>query len=368
MNSNPITKWIDEPPFACRAEQKRARMLESLRYLSTHHYQHCTAYRNLLDHAFEGERSCQFESLEDVPFVPVSLFKSMELKSISEAEVFKTLRSSGTSGESLSQVFLDKDTAQMQSKVLVKIAQHFLGKQRRPMVILDHRGTIENRHAFSARATGILGMSQFGREPFFALREDMSLDVDGLNNYIQRFASKGVLFFGFTFMAWKHFVLEAERQKLRFSIHDGILVHSGGWKKLTELAVSAKDFRERVSAVTGISSVINFYGMVEQVGSIFFENPLHYLHTPIFSDVIVRDPVSLRPLPHGEVGLVQVLSMIPLSYPGHSILTEDLGVIRGEDNASLEMKGKYFEILGRVPQSQLRGCSDVYATTASEHA
>ncbi len=73
----------------------------------------------------------------------------------------------------------------------------------------------------------------------------------------------------------------------------GILVHSGGWKKLQEAAVDPDTFRRRVHAVTGVGRVINFYGMVEQVGGVYFENPIHHLHAPIFSEVIIRDPLTL---------------------------------------------------------------------------
>jgi hypothetical protein len=35
--------------------------------------------------------------------------------------------------------------------------------------------------------------------------------------------------------------------------------------------------------------------MVEQVGSIFFECEAGYLHAPGFADLIVRDPITLKP-------------------------------------------------------------------------
>jgi hypothetical protein len=107
--------------------------------------------------------------------------------------------------------------------------------------------------------------------------------------------------------------------------------------------------------------VINFYGMVEQVGGVYFENPMHHLQAPIYSEVIVRDPVTLQPVPDGEPGLLQVLSCLPVSYPGHSLLTEDLGVIRGSDPDGTGMGGRSFEVLGRVPKAELRGCSDTFA-------
>ena len=104
--------------------------------------------------------------------------------------------------------------------------------------------------------------------------------------------------------------------------------------------------------------------MVEQVGGVYFENPLHYLHAPIYSEVIVRDPVTLEPLPDGQPGLVQVLSCLPTSYPGHSLLTEDLGVDPRSRSGRHRHGRPVFEILGRVPKTELRGCSDTFAARA----
>ena len=53
-----------------------------------------------------------------------------------------------------------------------------------------------------------------------------------------------------------------------------------------------------------------------------------------------------------------MLSILPHSYPGHNILTEDLGVIHGEDDCKCGRRGKYFSVLGRIPNSEIRGCSD----------
>ena len=45
---------------------------------------------------------------------------------------------------------------------------------------------------------------------------------------------------------------------------------------------------------------------------------------------------------------------------GHSLLTEDLGVLLGEDDCPCGRKGKYFKVTGRVPRAEVRGCSDTY--------
>lgn len=361
---SPARALLDLQPFGLSQADKRARLLPMMRTLTDHHATRCSPYRNVLDRVFGGADQLRIERLEDVPFLPVTLFKTHTLSSVPESEVLKVLTSSGTTGQEPSRVFLDAETASVQSAVLVKVAQHFLGKERLPMVILDHPGVVRDRRSHSARGAGILGMAQFGHRPFYALREDMSLDEEGLHAYLDGAAGHRVLLFGFTYMVWQYLVQALERTGSRVDLPGGILVHSGGWKKLQEIAVDPRSFRERVQSATGVERVINFYGMVEQVGGVYFENPVHQLHAPIYSEVIVRDPVTLEPLPDGQPGLVQVLSCLPTSYPGHSLLTEDLGVIRGVDPEGTGMGGRCFEILGRVPKAELRGCSDTFTRAA----
>jgi hypothetical protein len=113
--------------------------------------------------------------------------------------------------------------------------------------------------------------------------------------------------------------------------------------------------------MTGICTIRDFYGMAEQVGSVFVEGDDGLLHPPAFADVIIRDPVSLAPLPPGQVGVAQVISVLPQSYPGHSLLTEDQAVVHSVDATGTEFRGKAFSVLGRFPNSELRGCSDTYA-------
>jgi hypothetical protein len=362
--TSPARELLDLPPFGLSQVEKRARLLPMLRTLTAHHAKRCAPYRHVLDRVFGGADRLRIERIEDVPFLPVTLFKTHTLSSVPDAEVVKVLTSSGTTGQQPSRVVLDAETASVQSAVLVKVAQHFLGRERLPMVILDHAGVVRDRRSYSARGAGILGMAQFGHRPFYALRDDMSLDEEGLRTYLAWAAGRPVLLFGFTFMVWQYLVQALERGGRRLDLAGGVLVHSGGWKKLQEAAVDPDTFRERVEAATGIERVINFYGMVEQVGGVYFENPKHHLQAPIYSEIIVRDPVTLAPLPDGQPGLVQVLSCLPTSYPGHSLLTEDLGVIRGVDPEGTGMGGRSFEILGRVPKAELRGCSDTFVAQA----
>ena len=84
------------------------------------------------------------------------------------------------------------------------------------------------------------------------------------------------------------------------------------------------------------------------------------MHTSKYSKVLIRSFKDFSVLPVGEKGLIQLMTVLPLSYPGHSILTEDEGVIWGDDRCKCGRFGTRFNILGRIPQAEIRGCSDTY--------
>ncbi|MDC3071691.1 hypothetical protein OA046_01680, partial [Candidatus Pelagibacter sp.] len=76
-----------------------------------------------------------------------------------------------------------------------------------------------------------------------------------------------------------------------------------------------------------------------------------------FSDVLIRDK-NFKIVKNGK-GLVQIISRLPKSYPGHNILTEDIGEIIKDNNCKNSHLGKSFKIYGRVEDTDIRGCSDV---------
>lgn len=345
-------------PYNLTKAEKQQQLLNGLNKLAAHHIERNAAYRAMLEKA--GYQVCN-DTLEQVPYLPVQLFKLMELVSVKQEDIVKVLTSSGTTGQQVSKIYLDKETAAQQTKALVEVMKPLLGSQRLPMVILDTKSVLKDRRSFSARGAGILGFANFGRAHFYALHDDMSVDWDGLQQFTNKHKGSKILLFGFTFMIWQHLYKEAKRLNIKLDFGDSLLIHGGGWKKLQQEAVDSSTFKFELQRVLGIRQIHNYYGMVEQVGSIFVECEHGHLHIPNFADVIIRDPIHFTALPYGQQGLIQVLSLLPKSYPGQSLLTEDLGTIHGEDDCPCGWKGKYFSVAGRIPKAELRGCSDTYA-------
>ena len=353
-----FSKIIDFQPYSLKREEKEILLNNNLIELSKFHYDKCSKYAKIIDGI--KLKLNKIDSYYEIPFLPVRLFKMFDLKSVNDEEIIKTMTSSGTSGQAVSKIFLDRNTSSNQTKVLTKIVSSFIGKKRAPMIIIDSEAIVKDRKLFSARGAGILGFSMFGSKRIYALDENMNLKIDLIMDFINENKNQRIFIFGFTFIIYQHFFKELEKLNLKLDLSNSVMIHGGGWKKLINESVSSKIFRQNLNSVCGIKHVHDYYGMVEQTGSIYMECEKGFLHTSIYSDIIIRRPHDFSIADPGEKGIIQVLSLLPKSYPGHSLLTEDEGVLVGEDNCTCGRLGKYFKIYGRLPNAEIRGCSDTY--------
>jgi phenylacetate-coenzyme A ligase PaaK-like adenylate-forming protein len=355
-----VSLFVRREPFSEDSMYGKRDFLSILNRLTEHHKQNCPAYGKIIRTIHPALTPAH--ELRDVPFIPVRLFKSLELRSVPLESVVKTMTSSGTSGQQVSKIFLDRNTSMAQTRALTQIIGSIIGKGRHPMLIADTESTAKDRRQFSARAAGIRGFSMFGKDVEFMLNERMDIRVDEVEEFLARHRGQPAFMFGFTYIVWEYICEELARRGERLDLAGGILLHGGGWKKLAALNVDNVTFRKRASEFLGLGKVINYYGMVEQTGSIFPECEHGHLHCSTYADVLVRDPVTMREVPDGTEGVLQLLSALPMSYPGHSILTEDRGYVVGRDDCRCGRKGTTFAVVGRLEDAEIRGCSDTLTT------
>ena len=354
-----INNFLNIQPYSLDKISK-SKILDSHFFdLTQHHYDNCNQYKNMLDAI--GYNYKEQQNYSEIPFLPVRLFKMFDLYSVPKENIIKTMTSSGTSGQAVSKIFLDKKTSLNQSKTLTKIISTLLGTKRTPMLIIDSPSVLKNRNMFSARGAGILGFSIFGTKRIFALDENMELNVDDVMAFIEQYQKNRILIFGFTFMVYQHFIKEIKKRNIKIDLSNAVLIHGGGWKKLIKESITTTEFKKTLNELCGTNSVHDYYGMVEQTGSIYIECEYGNLHTSIFSDIIIRRAHDFSIADCGEQGIIQTLSILPMSYPGHSLLTEDEGILLGEDDCRCGRLGKYFKIVGRIKNAEIRGCSDTYA-------
>ena len=354
-----LEEFYSNETYGLDKVEKDKLLTKTLLELTELHREHCEPYANMLK-AMNYDPS-RVEHASDIPFFPVRLFKEMDLISIPREKIFKTMTSSGTTGQAVSKIFVDKDTAIAQQKVMIKILSDYLGKHRIPIMVIDTPTVMKDRKQFSARGAAIIGLQVMSKDTVYVLNDDMSLNVEALDRFIAQYGQEKFLIFGFTFMVWQHLYGSIKTLGKQVDLSNGWLMTGGGWKKLVTESVSQEEFHKRMTETMGIVHFLDHYGMVEQTGCIYAECECHHLHASIYSDVFIRKPEDFSLCNIGEEGIVQTVSVLPHSYPGHSLLTEDRGIILGEDNCPCGRKGKYIKILGRIKSAELRGCSDTYA-------
>lgn len=352
-------KWdnlLNLAPYQLNNEEKAVIFKQYGDDLVVHHYQHCQPYQQIVN--FLGRESATFMQ---VPPLHTSMFKFHELRSVAHDEVFKVTTSSGTTGQRTSKIYLDKVNVTRQQKILSMIMKEWIGLNRLPMLIIDHPNVIRDRFSYSARGAGILGFSLFGHHHTYALNEDLSINWPKVESFVEQYKDDKVLIFGFTYMVWQSFLKALEKTQKHFDFSNAVLLHSGGWKKLIDQAVSNEHFQQIAKHRLGAIKVHNFYGMVEQTGTIHVACEYGHLHCPVWSDINVVTSNGLNVLPIGNEGIIELHSLLPTSYPGHKILTEDTGYLLGVDDCQCGRKGKYFQVTGRVKRAEVRGCSDTQA-------
>lgn len=357
---------LKRPVYGLPREHRKKLFYDAMREVCSYHYANCLPYQKLCQkRKFSPEKA--FE-LEDLPYLPTSLFKDTLLLSIPEEKVFREIQSSATTSGRPSKVGLDKDTNRRQSFCFNKTVLDRIGNKRFNFIVLDEPSTTGRSTKISARSSTIRSLLFCARDVQTCMKDEngvLNLDRDRLEELLNLAseAPQDVIIFGFTFVLYSYVIrplLEAGKQ---YDLRGAKVLQIGGWKKLESQKVSPEKLSADCHRCFGVSKsdVIDLYGFTEQGGMIYPTCEAGLRHTPAWGDVIVRDQVTLEPLPPGKEGLIQFITPIQTSYPGHSVLTDDIGYIVGVDDCKCSRKGTTFKIVGRAEHSEIRGCGDIMA-------
>lgn len=315
--------------------------------------------------------SC-LKNLKDVPFIPVNMFKEFDLITCDSREVFRVLNSSATTSGIPSKIYLDKATSRRQSQALTATLRNFLGSKRRPLLFIDTMEVNSKGGKLTARGAAVRGMCSFGNDICYVMEKNvdgtLDINMEKLIEFQNKYKDEEILVYGFTYIIWSRFVKKLLDQGIRLNLPNMKLLHSGGWKKLTSEKVSKEEFSRAAAELFGTSleNIIDFYGMVEQVGVVFIDCPCGNKHVPDFAEVIIRDINTLDEVSVNETGIIEVMSILGSSYPSQAVLTEDMGEFMGIDDCGCGRKGKYFRFKARVEKSETRGCGDTFAEREGE--
>ncbi len=368
MNGLKSEELLKKAPYDFGKKDKAPGSLfyEALKEELCYHYENNTMYRKFCERkgfdpqSFDGD-------LSKIPPVQVSVFKElgMGLNSVPNENIRLTLQSSATSGIP-SSIPVDKITSRRQARSMVHIIGNFIGNERKPFLIMDVDPASGFRNLLGARYAAVSGYLNFASKAEYYLKVDRNglyyFDVEAITEYVSNLKnSEPVIVFGYTYLLYSEVVRPMTERGLQFPLPKGSkVIHIGGWKKLESEKISREEFDKKTAQIFGIKpeNVIDIYGFTEQMGLNYPTCPCGCKHAPLYSEVIVRDPVTKEVLPEGHQGVLEFVSPVPHSYPGNAVLTDDIGVIDGGE-CRYGRGGTRFRIIGRLKKAEIRGCGDI---------
>lgn len=357
-----IDALISAEQYIYTDPEKEARLLPIVKAQLQHHYQHNIHIQSWIDKL--GVKIDEIPSLAEVPLLPTQMFKYFDLQTTA-GKLQRVLYSSATTSQTPSRIPIDGTTARRQTKAMLSIIKnHFAGK-RRAFLVIDSPSSNKEGSGITARGAAIRGFSILAKEMVYAFDDidnRMVLNRQRVVDFLTANQNQPIFAMGFTFIVWSQFLETLEADGVRFHCPQLDLVHGGGWKKLQDKSVSKETFSARLAALFGTrpDRILDYYGMVEQTGIVFIDCKAGRKHAPNFADVKIRNFYTLAENDANDPGYIEIISVLPDSYPGMSILTEDIGVVLGQDDCPCGRKGKYFEFRSRVQKAEPRGCGDTF--------
>lgn len=363
-----VDELLSLTPYDYSEEQQNI-FNEALKEELIYHYDNNEMFRLFcLRKGFDPHED--FTSLNTLPPIAVSVFKELgsQLNSVPKDNVSFALQSSATSGRP-STIMVDKTTSKRQAKAMVKVVGDFIGKEKKPFLIMDIDPTSANRHLLGARFAAVTGYLKFASKVGYFLNTDEKgvsyFDIKAMHDFLASLdPSQPVVLFGFTYILYQNVLKAIGNSTLDIKLPTGSkIIHIGGWKKLESERISKELFNKNISQIFGINEedVIDIYGFTEQMGLNYPDCKCGFKHTSAYTRVIVRDPSTREVLEDGKEGMLEFVTPIPHSYPGNVVLTDDLGFIeKGE--CPYGRGGQRFKIIGRLKKAEVRGCGDILSS------
>lgn len=274
------------------------------------------------------------KTLSEIPFLPVELFKSNEIKS-GDFQPQAIFTSSGTTGMVSSRHFI-KDL-ELYEESFMRAFIHFYGDPN-DFVFLALLPSYMERTGSSLiyMMEKLISESADLRSGFF-LNE-----FDKLKDLLTQLKSehKKVVLVGVTY-ALLDFV---ETHSINFP--ELIVMETGGMKGKRKEMIRA-EVHEILKPAFGVKTIHSEYGMTELLSQAYSKGE-GVFETPPWMKILVRemnDPLQISKM--GMSGAVNIIDLANLDSCSF-IATQDLGKLHSD---------KTFEIIGRFDYSDIRGCN-----------
>lgn len=272
--------------------------------------------------------------IEQIPFVPISLFKSKDVKSFKEKEEI-IFTSSGTTGNLTSRHFVRNIS--MYKEAYNRAFKYFYGDIKEFTVLALLPSYIERKgSSLIFMAEDLIRQSNDSRSGFYLYNYE---DLYKLLKKLQTEKSR-VLLLGVSFALLEF----AEKFKLDFP--ELIVMETGGMKgKKKELL--RQELHQKLKSSFGVEQIHSEYGMTELMSQAYSKGN-GIFQCPPWMNILIRetnDPFKI--ITNGKAGGINIIDLYNL-YSCSFISSQDLGLLKSQNQ---------FEIIGRFDNSDIRGCN-----------
>jgi hypothetical protein len=272
-------------------------------------------------------------ALHQIPFLPVSFFKSDEVKTgdFTPEIIFE---SSGTTGQTPARHFVKESGLYRES--FVKGFEFFYGEPRDYCILGLLPGYLERKgSSLVLMVDELIRLSGHAASGFYLY------DFEKLHQVLVSLEKnkQPALLIGVSF------ALLDFAEKYSMQLSHTLLMETGGMKGRRE-EITRVELHEILKRKLGVSRVHSEYGMTELLSQAYSEGEGLYKPVP-WMKALVRDeddPLSLHESGEGLLNIIDLANRDSCAF----IATDD--VVKLNEDGS-------FEILGRMDNSDIRGCS-----------
>lgn len=295
-------------------------------------FENNSVYRSFCD--LINRHPSDIKAIEDIPFLPISFFKTHEVLSTNNP-VHKTFMSSGTTGQITSKHYVTD--LELYKTSFSNAFRAFYGNNE-DYVILGLLPSYLEREGSSLvyMVDHLISQSKHPESGFYLNNlEELQQTLLKLESQNQKTLLIGV-----------SFALLDLIEQYSFQLKNTIVIETGGMKGKRKEMIR-KELHARLSNGFGVQHIHSEYGMTELLSQAYSKGN-GVFKCPNWMRVLTRDPEdALSIQKKGKTGGVNIIDLANINSCSF-IATQDLGVCYPDNS---------FEVIGRFDNSDIRGCN-----------
>ena len=295
-------------------------------------FENNSVYRSFCDLLYR--HPSDVKTIKDIPFLPISFFKSHEVIS-SKKQIQKTFTSSGTTGQITSKHYVTD--LELYENSFVLAFENFYGQITDYTILGLLPSYLERDGSSLVYMVDYLVKQSKHRESGFYLN-----DLEELKNTILKLESKEqkTLLIGVSFALLDLIELD------QFQLKNTIIMETGGMKGRRKELIRT-ELHDVLKKGFGVDKIHSEYGMTELLSQAYSKGN-GIFNSPKWMRVLTRDPEDALSIQKtGKTGGINIIDLANINSCTF-IATQDLGISYADGS---------FEIIGRFDNSDIRGCN-----------